>query len=251
MILEKNPNIDKQALVKESYVSFPFNNYYPDNLILNSIQISQFNKNIFLANNDYSNMELNLYYKNIFNHKNWEVYYRDLSQDNNIKAIKCYINNVDILNVINDYKTLSNDLKSVQWEILLDWELLFEEYLNTKKINNELLDTILKKKQLMLTNSSFNSILKAFFTDFFNIPNNNIDFEEFNFDRFLQDFINQNWSSMIHEQYNDLKTLKFYLPLIQSNNYTKDEILKISEFYGIKYSDNDLQNYNNINYLIE
>ena len=67
----------------------PLSKYYPDSLILNSIQVPSYNNRIFLSNEDYSNKDLNNYYKLIFNNKNWDIYYRDMSQSKDIKAIKC------------------------------------------------------------------------------------------------------------------------------------------------------------------
>lgn len=221
--------------------------YYPENLILNSQKIDNYNTNIFLDNNNYSNYDFNNYYKQIFDNKRWQVYYRDYSQSKDIKAIRCYVNNIPIMNVnIDMWEHTTNDVKELNWKIAFKWQKLINDYLNTSVLNENLLLEIITLIQLK--KEPFADLFRF---DFFAMPKKNINMEQ-TFDEFFLMFQNRQWDTILDNNENNIQELRDYLILIlYSNFYTKEEISKISQFYNIFYNEEDFQNNKNLIYLLK
>lgn len=238
--------------LETTLASMPLSEYYPDGLILNSEKIESYNNKIFLDNNDYSNLDLNNYYKTIFNKKNWEVYYRDMSQSEQIKAVKCYVKNIPIMNIIADAgHNTDKDKKINRWNLIFKWEQLMQEYFDIQNINMDLFFEIQDFAQKYdKTPVTFQD---CFMTDFFHMPGITPSSKvNFNFDLFYNGILSKNWQLFFNNNENDFQILRFYLTLLlYSKHYTKEEILKISSFYGIEYSEQDLENSTNLTYLLD
>lgn len=243
---------DIEDIIESTVRTLAFSTYYPDELIFNKKEVEKYNDKIFLKDNNYSNIELNNYFKTLFNYKKWEVYYRDLSQSNNIKAIKCYVNNIPIMDhITNKSKTASTLLRKRKWDIIFKWESLIDEYFKTQNVNNSLLSEILSLKQSIPKNEIV-TFEGCFNTDFLHMPNefsNNNSFFNFNF--FMDAIMTKNWN-LIFNNPNNFKELRFYLILIlYAEHYSKEEIIKISQFYGINYIEKDLDNRKNLGYILD
>lgn len=242
-----NPN---EVLV-ENERCITLSDVYPDNFILNTYLEQDYNKNIFLKNNDYSNTELNEYYKNIFNLNDWEVYYRDFSQDKNMKAIKAYVKNVNIKHNshLALFKLIPTLVKKRKWNITFKWNNLIEEYISTKKLNVNLLNEIQNLKKVD-NNIDKNIPMAAtnYRYELFDIPDkNNI---AYNFDKF---FMNLNRENNYPKDYyfNLLMSYYSFLYYFNDRHYSESEVIKIAHAYGINYTDEDMRNKNNIYYYLE
>lgn len=241
---------DINKAIETSLTSMPLSKYYPDKLIFNSIKVSNYNNKIFLDNSEYTNHDLNNYYKLIFNNKKWEIYYRDFSQSENIKAIKCYVKNIPIMHTVaNLNHDLPIEIKNETWNIIFKWNKLMNTYLKTQQIDTDLFLEIqsLKKSDNLKNNSA--SFKYCFNFDFIHMPkidiNSNLDF-----DIFFQSLITKNWDIIFQQQQN-FPILRDYLTLIlYSQHYTKNEIEKISKFYNCNYTVEDINNCDNLAYIL-
>lgn len=244
-------SVDVNSVLVENERCITLSDAYPDNFILNTYLEQDYNKNIFLDNNNYSNIELNEYYKNIFNLNNWEVYYRDYSQDENIKAIKTYVKNVNIkyqahLGLIKMIPTLA---KKRKWNITFKWNNLIEEYIQTGKLNIALLNEIQSLKKADNTPDKNIPIASTSYRyELFDIPDEyNLNYS---FDKF---FINLNQENNYSKDYyfNILMSYYSFLYYFNDRYYSELELKKITDAYGIKYSEEDIKNRKNIFYYLE
>lgn len=69
-----------------SITSAPF---FFENFIDNLIETDKYNSNVFLSNGNWTNDDIFSYYKNLFIKLNTDIYYKDYSLSDNIKAIQC------------------------------------------------------------------------------------------------------------------------------------------------------------------
>lgn len=244
-------SINLNRAIETSLISMPLSRYYPDNLILNSQQVPSYNNKIFLNNNDYSNIQLNNYYQQIFNRKKWNVYYRDFSQSKNIKAVKCYVTNIPVMDTVAD---INNDTpieaKRLTWEMIFKWNQLINDYVNNQKIDMNLFLEIQKiKKSEILTINNNVTFKYCFNFDFLHMPKKNSN-NYLDFDILFSSLTTKNWN-LIFEKSENFEELRNYLILIlYAQHYTKQEIKIISNFYNVEYNDEELNNCNNLEYIL-
>ena len=230
---------------------------YPDNFLLNFDIVDNFNTEVFIEANQYSNIELTNYYKTLFNNLNWEVFYRDTSQDSNIKAVKIYVNNVDVKNaptiaMNNAIPTLT---KKRKWDMIFKWNQIIKEYFKNKTINQTLLQeyfNLRKNEQI----NNFPMIENAFFKlELFSIIGLNenimIDFDIL-FNSLLRNntygyFLNN--MSIEEKRYDALTKYSFLFGF--KDEYTDEEIKTIAKAFNIEYDEKDLINKNNILYYLD
>ncbi len=237
--------------------SISFIEAYPDNFLLNFDIVDNFNTKIFKEAFQYTNIELTNYYKELFNSLGWEVFYRDFSQSNDIKAVKIYVNNVDVKNAPTLIKNnaIPTLVKKRKWDIVFKWNQIVEEYLKTKTINNTLLKEYSILKKADQTNNFFITDGTLFKFDLYSIfglvKNVNINFDMlFNsllinnaYGHFLNDM------STNEKEYNELT--KYSILFNFKDEYTVEEIKKIAKAFDIEYTENDLANRKNILYYLD
>ena len=73
--------------------SLTMRNSYPEELLLNKLVIGTYNKEIFLEDKEYTNIDLMNYYIQLNKNNNFEIYYRNLSQTNEIFAVRLFCTN--------------------------------------------------------------------------------------------------------------------------------------------------------------
>lgn len=237
--------------------SISFIEAYPDNFLLNFDTVDNFNTKIFKEAFQYTNIELTNYYKELFNSLGWEVFYRDFSQSNDIKAVKIYVNNVDVKNAPTLIKNnaIPTLVKKRKWDIVFKWNQIVEEYLKTKTINNTLLKEYSILKKADQTNNFFITDGTLFKFDLYSIfglvKNVNINFDMlFNsllinnaYGHFLNDM------STNEKEYNELT--KYSILFNFKDEYTVEEIKQIAKAFDIEYTENDLANRKDILYYLD
>lgn len=228
---------------------------YPENLILNSIEVDEYNSKIFLPDQDYSNLDLNQYYKNLFNTKGWEVYYRDFSQSDLIKAVWCCIKNVQVKNAhIEEYSTIPTLVKKRKWNMLFKWQNLINKYFKEQVLDEQLLLEIQQLKKIdYQDNYRFITDSQFFKNELMSMPGlNTLTDQESNFDFLYNSLTNNNYSKFLRfnkdSNYKDYFYYNFLF--LFSNKYSIPEIKKIAKFYGIEYTDEDYENSDNIPYYL-
>ena len=237
--------------------SISFIEAYPYNFLLNFDTVDNFNTKVFKEAFQYTNIELTNYYKELFNSLGWEVFYRDFSQSNNIKAVKIYVNNVDVKNAPTLIKNnaIPTLVKKRKWDIVFKWNQIVEEYLKTKTINNTLLKEYSILKKADQTNNFFITDGTLFKFDLYSIfglvKNVNINFDMlFNsllinnaYGHFLNDM------STNEKEYNELT--KYSILFNFKDEYTVEEIKQIAKAFDIEYTENDLANRKDILYYLD
>ena len=249
MVPLRSVNINEVLVENERCITL--SDAYPDNFILNTYLEQDYNKNIFLENNNYSNKELNEYYKNIFDLNQWEVYYRDFSQDEKIKAIKAYVKNIEIKHNahIELLKLVPTLIKKRKWNITFKWNELIEQYFKTKEINMQLFHEIQSLKKI--ENDAFNKPIvldcTAYRYELFTIPG--LYPNEYSFDNFYNNLLKEN----VQKDYVFSSIMSNYSFLYYFNDryYSEKELLQIAEAYGIEYTNDDLNNKGNIFYYLD
>lgn len=244
------------SVLFENSSSITFSHSYPDNFLINFEIEDNFNKKIFLESIEYTNAELKEYYKSLFNSLNWEVYYRDVSQTSDMKAIKLYINNVESKDAskLLYNKAIPSLIKKRKWDILFKWNSLIQNYFNRQEIHQELLKQYIDLRNIddgeyhFITNSSL------FYLELFSIPgvNENIDI---NFDILYNSLVRKqsygyflNSIFKIKKLYKEL--FKYSILFNYKDKYTINEIQQIAQSFNVFYNEEDLNNKDNILYYL-
>lgn len=245
------------TILTENFSSITFAPSYPDNFLINVETIDDFNQNIFLKSNSYTNEELKEYYITLFNKLNWEVYYRDVSQTELFKAIKIYINNIDgkSISLIKYNNNIPTLVKKRKWDILFKKNQLITEYFNTQKINEELLKQYIELKKCDDINYNFVTNGTLMNLELFSIPgvNKNIDIdldilynslkEKTSYGVFLNSY------PFSEKKYEEL--YKYSILFNYQNKYSIKEIKEIAQQFNIEYTEEDFLNRNNILYYLD
>lgn len=245
-------------VLAENISTLTFSNCYPDNLLLDFEIVDDFNKEIFLETIEYTNSELNKYYKNLFNLLKWEVYYRDFSQISSIKSIKIYVNNIHIKSaaIIEKNKTIPTLIKKRKWDILFKWNQIIEDYFNTKTLNQNLIKEYIELRNKDDINYSFiteENFMKLELFSIFGL-NKNI---EINFDILYNSLVTKNsYGNFLNfsfdnedKQYYSL--FKYSILFNYKDKYSIEEIKKIANSFNIEYNEIDLLNKNNLLYYLD
>ena len=156
------------------------------------------------------------------------------------------------MNTITDINhNTSMKAKQEIWNVILKWNLLMDNYLKNQNIDTDLFLEILKLKKSDTLIKSDNVTFKYCFNfDFLHMPKNDNN-NHLDFDIFFQSLITKNWDVIFQQNINNFKTLRDYLILISyAEHYSKNEIKKISSFYIILYSEEDLNYCNNLIYIL-
>lgn len=242
-------------LLSEQAKAFILGESYPENLILNSIEIDEYNTNIFLEDKLYSNVELNNYYKRIFDKKSWEVYYRDFSQDKSIKTVWCCVKNISIKNasILKD-KSVPLFVRERKWNIVFEWQKLIEKYFQKQILDEELLSTIQFWKRIDSQDRYQSPIDSFIFKDeLMTLPGlNKLNNQAIGFDILYSHLSKDNFNKFL--KFNkDCEYNKFFFYsflFLFSDKYSISEVKQITKFYGIEYTEEDFNNSNNIFYYL-
>lgn len=245
------------AILTENFSSITLAPAYPDNFLINVEIVDDFNQNIFLKSNLYTNEELKKYYITLFNKLNWEVYYRDISQTESFKAVKIYVNNIEgksaaPIKYNNNIPTL---VKKRKWDILFKKNQLVTEYFNTRKINEELLNQYIELKKCDDINYDFVTNGTLMNLELFSIPgvNENIDIDLNVLYNSLKEktlyrvFLNP--YSLSEKKYEEL--YKYSILFNYQNKYNIKEIKEIAQQFNVEYTEEDFLNKNNILYYLD
>jgi hypothetical protein len=79
--------------IYDNYSSITCRHNYPEEIMLNTQFVSTFNHEIFLSGNEYSNADLLAYCKKINELNDFNIYVRDLSKVQDIKAVRVFCAN--------------------------------------------------------------------------------------------------------------------------------------------------------------
>lgn len=89
--------------------------YFPEDFLKKSIIVESFNKEVFLSEGNYSNAEINEYFKKLSEKLNYSFYYKDNSLCDEIKAIQCFCPELDYSSPATEkYKNSSTIFKKEQ-----------------------------------------------------------------------------------------------------------------------------------------
>lgn len=200
---------------------------YPEELLLNKINVSDYNHQIFLEDNSYSNNDLLSYYLKLNSMNNFEIYIRDLSQIQEIRAIRLFCANQTIFPWKHDiYKLIPLEtrlkIQNIAYELNFKEEFCSDNYfmlLNQLEeiLQDDTIDTTAKNEYLSFI---FKDEMKIF-------PVSNLDKFFIYYDNLI---LNTDDESVL--KYNYYKSLYLYK---KSNKYTDKEISNIF-IHGLKYS---------------
>lgn len=117
---------------------------YPDEILTNVIFTDSYNKDMFLEKNNYSNEELKNHLIKIAEKNNFNLFYYDLSLDNNIKTVRVFIDNI-ILFQINGISKIAKYNQELDlflnnyYNIFVHYNLLIDQnYCNHSQLMNQL-----------------------------------------------------------------------------------------------------------------
>lgn len=101
----------------------------PEEILLNSKIIKNYNINIFLEQKNYTNKELNNYFININKINNFEIFIKDISKSDQIKAVRVFVSNQDLF----EFCVLPFNFHSVK----IDFKILkiFISFFNTNNFD--------------------------------------------------------------------------------------------------------------------
>ena len=194
----------------------------PENILLQTQKIQMINKEVFLTSQNYTNYELIEHYKYLNRINNLEVYYKDISKSDNMKAVRIFIANKSIFSFYNQKQNFKQNYKIVKF---------FINYYHTSYLNFKKYKQLKKKKQV-----------NCFFQDPFSLIKINSKKEFFN--------------SLKNLLYQD-QSFKYYIYLYEymsKNKYLKEEIKNIFKnilLLNIDTIEQDLNNINDIEYLFK
>ena len=235
--------------IYNNYSSITSRNNYPEEIILNKQIISDYNKEIFLSSLNYSNKELLEHCKKINNKNKLDIYIKDLSQIDNLKAVRVFCSNklvfpwrYSVCNLMDK----SIRVKLTEYLLKLQQIPLYEkEYIDLlDKINN-----LIKEHK-----GSQNSI-----REFFSLLIDSVDIifptesleEFFNFYEFYLKLDTDKITKITKEKFFYYKNLYNYK---NSNKYSDQEIKRIFKFvlqYPINNIEEDLKQIFNKYYVIQ
>lgn len=225
---------------------------FPENFIINAIQVENYNNKVFLDNNEYTNENIYNYYKQKAKELNLSIYYYNHSLNNEIYAIQIFSpelesftqyrenKNLDdkefvYLFVEKLYNILNNPVESILLEEIKILLIIYSKF-NIEQRN--LISMIMGHPWLTLFNSTGNSgwpLLLYILAGQYDVSSIN---------KILEDSYTSSY----------YKISKKYLLLAKFcclNKYSSYELLKIFEFLKMPITSEDLQNWNNSDYLLE
>lgn len=231
---------------------------FPENALLNIVEVN-YNTNMFLNNETHdNNYMLNVYYKNICDKLNIELYYRDNSLIKDIAAIVVFIDQTDTFNVKPFPLEQTSNLMKKEWINRIHQYYKISEFIFESNKNHT------------LTMESFLNYLFSINWDI----------------RPLSDIVNfyhgilmfDEWKAYLHPVHSNIGILDHYAFIrkrmdsfnmaaftgteqvilnrfitlrgyIESGLYSIDEIKKLYNLWGYDLTDTDIENYNNIDYI--
>lgn len=224
-IMELNPN---------SIVNNPI---YPEDLIFNRTLIDSYNKEIFLQNDNYTNKDLNDYYKKIISLLNLNVSYYNLSLSKEMFAVRVFIDNV--LPHEDIHACLCNEeYNKLMYNILNEYNCL---------LNNEQVDLQNLIQNLnVLNDMKFNGVTLCKLYDHILTPVQSID----HFYKLLGEHIIYNpFLKPFQKEYFYYRTIFLY----EKAGYSISEIESLLSLLNLSkatfFEDIKDQNYTNINFL--
>lgn len=235
--------------------SIASSNFFNENILFDLKYQEEFNKNIFLKDNNYSNEEILNYYKNIFTNLNCNIYYYNSSNIKNFYSLYIYINPL----LIPEFKILTlknNDNIENYCFILNNLYDFYKEYLTSKIINFQYLNNIIKYYNLYnddnyiilstLQNNLF--VSPYYYANLKGIVNIIIELLIFN-NSINTDYLYWFFRNTFYEPY-----LKKYLTLfnyVNCQKYINNEIIQYFNLFNIKITQEEIDNIENIEFLIE
>ena len=230
---------------------------FPEEILLNLKEKNNFNTEIFLESNAYTNKEINEYFVTLNKKQGLEFYYRDKSLCEELKAIQIVCNKFDFGN--NHFKFLNHCSP-----ILLDqWLQTTKKIQNLANsiINNSVDETLQIKFDLLnyidtIFNGNYNEFINNVITfcggGIFDLFPFQITFIEEpllnlrNLEYFNQNIF-MNFKSKIYLPY--LKKYFFLIQYIKNSKLSKLEIKNYGKLFNIDFTEEDFNNYNNEDYL--
>lgn len=206
---------------------------YPEEIVFNKITIDEFNTEIFLLNNNYTNKELNNHMQQINIKNHFNVYYKDLSLIKNMFAVRVFIENVPLFDVTS-YNKFNQIPKEEQLKILQLEYLIMNEYNNFLNNTNFSLSDLLvylkelnKYKNFIIINDDYVDIIisttKLKFL-FLNITNLETFFNDLGTEANIANvYLNNEFNYIINLYYSLFK-------FIQSKKYTDKELEQFFKF---------------------
>lgn len=191
--------------------------FFNEEFLNQSTVVEEFNKSVFLFDNQQTNQEILYYYKNLFKNKNLSVYFKDNSLDKDIKAVHCFCPEF----ICFDPVVINNDRSSS----LVKQANVLASYL------------YLEIAFLFMNNTDNNFIIKKIADLFQFLDNNNVDLF------LLSALIGREFLYPL--KYGARESLRYYLSELPSLNA---DSFKGTIFYSIAREYAFIQNYRKNNY---
>lgn len=224
---------------------------FPENFILNAIQVNEYNNNVFLNDNSYSNVDIYNYYLQKMNDLNLNIYYYNHSLSDKIFAIQLFSPELEgfvryrenrivkdkqfvYLFIENLYNILSNPKDSILEEL----KILLTIYDKFNMEQRNLISILMCHPWFTLFNSSGNSgwpLLLYIMKGEYNL---------YSINRILED-------SYTSTYYDISKKYLMLIKFCSLNKYSLNELLQIFDFLKMPITIDDIKNWNNADYLLD
>lgn len=255
----QQPFIDENWAISQNLFgsSYLFCTCFPEHVLLQN-KIEDYPSDIFLTNKNYSNIELNNYYKQLANKMNINFYYADNSLIDEIKAIHIFSDNFLPLNGYRlTIKKCSNIEKDKMFYNYLLYYNLSQQFPKIKN-DNEIEDLINKIFLLekLISQTKYGDLFLGHTNQYDYFVPYAFESEQKTFSMIMQICSKSNILDISENAVNTFyfNTIKKYLTLISYLNCNKKlnkDIEKILLFIDNTYTEKDFINYNNNLYLIK
>lgn len=224
---------------------------FPENLILNSIQVDSYNTKVFLQDNiDFSNKDIYNFFINLFKKESIKMYYCNNSQSEDMYAIQLFSPNLQSFVIYRENSQVLN--KNIIYLFLNKfYEILKEENITTEEL--KIIFEIYKRFDIEQKNL-INVLINTPWLTLFNMNGN----QGYPILLFLMDgnYTIDNINNILDYNYNSsyYSLSQKYLLLMKFcllKEYSYNEIKLICQFLGFSVNNDDILNYNNIDYLIQ
>lgn len=210
-------NIDNiDVMLKSHFSSVGDSDCLPEQILLRSVKINEYNKNIFLLNQEYTNKELNEYFIKLNKMNNFDIYIKDISKCKEIKAVRVFLANKEVFSFRykfqkpNSYKD-NFDIAQIFLNYLKTDNFNFNKYQNIKQNNTYLEKDPFLRIDISSTQTFYDSLRQ--FLYFNNEDNNSIEIKKF---IYLHDYLLKEKYSLIEINYIFINIL--LLPPIDNND---------------------------------
>lgn len=252
-------SIDSQSYMFNFMNSLAGISFIPEEIFTN-IKYCNYNTDIFIDDNEMTNYDLNIYYKNLFQKLNLNFYYHNWSMSQDMIALQIYCEDFDLsFNKYQLFKYTNKNFKHNAIEAIYNiQQLIYNSIYNPNAAINNCNNLQNIYKELYQFNHQEYYIGNLMLNDWSYPDSSNNDFKILTIiDIFNEINLNKNQffniSFQIKENDYIAKELKKYLTLynyFNTKNYSYQEIAKFLSYLNIDISIEDYENITNFNYWL-